>query len=238
MLTRSLAHFHLPEVFLEAVSLLSGLPESRGRICLHSISPIPCCGGIGYVVVVVVCCCVARGSLIIHQRLNLISIIIVLDIAQVQLNTSRNGATDFERLHQYQQTLKDDSTVSSQQNYIWKDMLTYDGDAAYDGSLQNYMYRQIQMKCFYLHNKDIQWKSRGSTVLEIRNGTSLASESSLTIAQEQKFTIREISAEWVYVTEPSKVSSLDIYKKILCALFFDQSSWLVGYSQFHTFIAA
>ncbi|GKA86631.1 hypothetical protein Tco_0808342 [Tanacetum coccineum] len=84
--------------------------------------------------------CVARGSLIIHQRLNLISIIIVLDIAQDQLNTSRNGATDFERLHQYQQTLKDDSIVSSQQNYIWKDVLTYDGDAAYDGSLQNYMY--------------------------------------------------------------------------------------------------
>ncbi|GJV98121.1 calmodulin-binding transcription activator 4-like protein isoform X2 [Tanacetum coccineum] len=64
----------------------------------------------------------------------------VLDIAQVQLNTSRNGATDFERLHQYQQTLKDDSTVSSQQNYIWKDVLSYDGDAAYDGSLQNFMY--------------------------------------------------------------------------------------------------
>ncbi|GJR31697.1 ankyrin repeat-containing protein [Tanacetum coccineum] len=38
-----------------------------------------------------------------------------------------------------------------------------------------------------------------------QNGTSLASESSLTIAQEQKFTIREISPEWVYVTEPSKV---------------------------------
>ncbi|GJX05581.1 ankyrin repeat-containing protein [Tanacetum coccineum] len=36
-------------------------------------------------------------------------------------------------------------------------------------------------------------------------GMSLASESSLTIAQEQKFTIREISPEWVYVTEPSKV---------------------------------
>ncbi|GKA82247.1 hypothetical protein Tco_0788995 [Tanacetum coccineum] len=43
----------------------------------------------------------------------------VLDIAQVQLNTSRNGATDFERLHQYQQTLKDDSTevlLSQQQS--------------------------------------------------------------------------------------------------------------------------
>ncbi|GKF88487.1 hypothetical protein Tco_0259364, partial [Tanacetum coccineum] len=35
-------------------------------------------------------------------------------------------------------------------------------------------------------------------------GTSLASESSLTIAQEQKFTIREISPKWVYVIEPSK----------------------------------
>ncbi|GJV34734.1 hypothetical protein Tco_1395134 [Tanacetum coccineum] len=54
MLTRSLAHFHFPEVFLKAVSLLSGLPESRGRICLHSTSPIPCSGGIGYVVVVLV----------------------------------------------------------------------------------------------------------------------------------------------------------------------------------------
>ncbi|GJY77412.1 ankyrin repeat-containing protein, partial [Tanacetum coccineum] len=142
-----------------------------------------------------------------------------LDIAQDQINTSRNGATHFERLHQYQQTLKDDSTVSSQQNYIWKDMLTYDGDAAYDGSLQNYM------KCFYLNNKEIQWKHHsGDTgtsndyhvnvtlqTVEIRvakrvewNGTSLASESSLTIAQEQKFTIREISPEWVYVIEPSK----------------------------------
>ncbi|GKC36828.1 ferrochelatase-2, chloroplastic-like protein [Tanacetum coccineum] len=37
----------MPEVSLEAVSLLSGLPESRGRICLHSTSPIPCSGGIG-----------------------------------------------------------------------------------------------------------------------------------------------------------------------------------------------
>ncbi|GKA11747.1 ankyrin repeat-containing protein [Tanacetum coccineum] len=34
----------------------------------------------------------------------------VLDIDQDQINTSRNGATHFERLHQYQQTLKDDST--------------------------------------------------------------------------------------------------------------------------------
>ncbi|GJZ19925.1 calmodulin-binding transcription activator 4-like protein isoform X2 [Tanacetum coccineum] len=104
------------------------------------------------------------------------------DIARDQLNTSRNGATDFERLHQYQQTLKDDSTVSSQQNYIWKDVLSYDGDAAYDGSLQNFMYPS-----------------------DTNIGTSLASDSSLTIAQEQTFTIREISPEWVYVTEPSKV---------------------------------
>ncbi|GKD18709.1 ankyrin repeat-containing protein, partial [Tanacetum coccineum] len=70
----------------------------------------------------------------------IISIMTALDIAQDQTNISRNGATDYARLYQYQQTLKADSTVSSQQNYIWKDMLTYDGDAANDGSLQNYMY--------------------------------------------------------------------------------------------------
>nr|GEX04938.1 putative cytochrome P450 [Tanacetum cinerariifolium] len=38
---------------LEAVSLLSGYPRSKDRICLHFTSPIPCSGGIGYVVVVV-----------------------------------------------------------------------------------------------------------------------------------------------------------------------------------------
>nr|GEW71481.1 hypothetical protein [Tanacetum cinerariifolium] len=42
-----ITHFHLPEVFLEAVYLLSKLPESRGRICLHSTYVIPCSGGIG-----------------------------------------------------------------------------------------------------------------------------------------------------------------------------------------------
>ncbi|KAI3497618.1 hypothetical protein L1887_33048 [Cichorium endivia] len=36
-------------------------------------------------------------------------------------------------------------------------------------------------------------------------GTPLASDSSLTIAQEQKFTIREISPDWGYATEPTKV---------------------------------
>ncbi|KAL8269131.1 hypothetical protein R6Q59_002929 [Mikania micrantha] len=36
-------------------------------------------------------------------------------------------------------------------------------------------------------------------------GTPLASDSSLTVAQEQKFSIREISPEWGYVTEPTKV---------------------------------
>ncbi|GJW84894.1 ankyrin repeat-containing protein [Tanacetum coccineum] len=54
-------------------------------------------------------------------------------------------------------------------------MLTYDGDAAYDGSLQNYMYTSdtnvsfysLNRKCFYLNNKEIQWKSRGNTILEI-----------------------------------------------------------------------
>ena len=45
---------HQPEVFLEAVSLPSGLSWGRGRICLHLTSPIPRPGGIGYVVVVVV----------------------------------------------------------------------------------------------------------------------------------------------------------------------------------------
>ncbi|GJY95209.1 hypothetical protein Tco_0511570 [Tanacetum coccineum] len=54
MLSSSLAHSRVPDVSLEAVSLLLGLPESRDRICLHSTSPIPCFGGIGYVVVVVV----------------------------------------------------------------------------------------------------------------------------------------------------------------------------------------
>lgn len=51
-------------------------------------------------------------------------------------------------------------------------------------------------------------------------GTPLASDSSLTIAQEQKFKIREISPEWVYATEPSKVSSLKLNKKIFCELLF------------------
>ena len=83
--------------------------------------------------------------LLFHYHLYWMSMIIVQDIAQDQINTSRNGATDFERLHQYQQTLKDDSTVSNQQNYIWKDMLIYDGDAAYDGSLQFYV--PIRYKC-------------------------------------------------------------------------------------------
>lgn len=47
------SHLHLPEVSLEAVSLHPGLSWGRGRICLHYTSPIPCPGGIGYVVVVV-----------------------------------------------------------------------------------------------------------------------------------------------------------------------------------------
>ncbi|KAJ9563960.1 hypothetical protein OSB04_009120 [Centaurea solstitialis] len=38
-----------------------------------------------------------------------------------------------------------------------------------------------------------------------QTGTPLASDSSLTIAQEQKFTIREISPEWGYATERTKV---------------------------------
>ena len=39
---------------MEAVSLFPGVSWGRGRTCLHSTSPIPCSGGIGYVVVVVV----------------------------------------------------------------------------------------------------------------------------------------------------------------------------------------
>lgn len=39
-------------------------------------------------------------------------------------------------------------------------------------------------------------------------GTLLATDSSLTIAQNQKFTIHEISPEWAYATEPTKVNSL------------------------------
>lgn len=38
-------------------------------------------------------------------------------------------------------------------------------------------------------------------------GTPLASDSSLTIAQEQKFSIREISPQWGYAAEPTKVNS-------------------------------
>ncbi|PWA58809.1 ethylene induced calmodulin binding protein [Artemisia annua] len=173
----------------------------------------------------------------------------VLDIAQDQLNTSQNGATDFERLHQYQQTLKDDPTVSNQQNLIWKDVLSYDGDAAYDGSLENYMYpsdtnepllsqqQSDPVEELRKHHSGDTGASYDSSILPsqeledstfptyipTRNmyqsdadmfstlfdqgqiGTPLASDSSLTIAQEQKFTIREICPEWVYATEPSKV---------------------------------
>nr|GEX95089.1 hypothetical protein [Tanacetum cinerariifolium] len=42
----SLAHFHLPEVFLEAVSLPSSLPKTRARICLHFTSPYPVSAGL------------------------------------------------------------------------------------------------------------------------------------------------------------------------------------------------
>ncbi|GKD48862.1 ankyrin repeat-containing protein, partial [Tanacetum coccineum] len=105
-------------------------------------------------------------------------------------------------------------------------MLTYDGDAAYDGSLQNYMYPSdtnlvifsgidlplidyvsccaSNRKCFYSSISTAKRQGIHQS-FNMRIGTSLASESSLTIAQEQKFTIREISPEWVYVTEPSKV---------------------------------
>lgn len=38
-----------------------------------------------------------------------------------------------------------------------------------------------------------------------QNGMPLESDSSLTIAQEQKFTIREIAPEWGYASEPTKV---------------------------------
>nr|GFB77304.1 vacuolar protein sorting-associated protein 26A [Tanacetum cinerariifolium] len=52
--TETLAKFELMDGApfrgpLEAVSLISGYPGSRGRICLHFTSPVPCSGGIGYV---------------------------------------------------------------------------------------------------------------------------------------------------------------------------------------------
>ncbi|KAI3795277.1 hypothetical protein L1987_37928 [Smallanthus sonchifolius] len=43
-------------------------------------------------------------------------------------------------------------------------------------------------------------------------GTPLASDSSLTIAQEQKFSIREISPQWGYATEPTKVLIIGTFK--------------------------
>lgn len=49
--------------------------------------------------------------------------------------------------------------------------------------------------------------------------TPLASDSSLTVSQEQKFTIREISPEWGYATEPTKVSPFEIDKKIFQSCF-------------------
>nr|GEX85362.1 retrovirus-related Pol polyprotein LINE-1 [Tanacetum cinerariifolium] len=47
---QSLCTRTLAEGPLEAVSLLSGYPGSRGRICLHFTSPTPCSDGIGHVV--------------------------------------------------------------------------------------------------------------------------------------------------------------------------------------------
>lgn len=43
-----------------------------------------------------------------------------------------------------------------------------------------------------------------------QTGTALASDSSLTIAQEQKFSIREISPQWGYATESTKVNLLTL----------------------------
>lgn len=44
-----------------------------------------------------------------------------------------------------------------------------------------------------------------------QNGMHLEPDSSLTIAQEQKFTIREISPEWGYASEATKVCVMEFY---------------------------
>lgn len=43
-----------------------------------------------------------------------------------------------------------------------------------------------------------------------QSGLPLESDSSLTIAEEQKFTIREIAPEWSYASERTKVYSLKV----------------------------
>lgn len=45
---------------------------------------------------------------------------------------------------------------------------------------------------------------------EGQNGLPLESDSSFTIAPEQKFTIREIAPEWGYSSEPTKVNLLKL----------------------------
>lgn len=65
------------------------------------------------------------------------STITVLDTAQEQLSTFRNSATDYGRLHQYQQLPNDEFTIPSQQTLIWKDLQKYNGNEACDGSIEN-----------------------------------------------------------------------------------------------------
>ncbi|KAI3720428.1 hypothetical protein L6452_21344 [Arctium lappa] len=172
-----------------------------------------------------------------------------LDKAQEQLSTPRDCATDHGRLHQYQQLTEDEFTIPSQQTLIWNDMQKYDGSAACDDLLENYVYPSDKNEVLSprprsdpveeqgkYHSGDTGASNDSSILLSqeredptfpsyipARNlyqsdpdlystvfdqgqtGTLLASGSSLTIAQEQKFTIRVISPEWGYATESTKV---------------------------------
>ncbi|KAK9050897.1 hypothetical protein SSX86_027522 [Deinandra increscens subsp. villosa] len=171
------------------------------------------------------------------------------DKAHDQLNTLCNCATDYGRLHQYHQPPPIELTTPSQQTLIWKDILNYDGNAACDGSLENYAYPsdknevllpQLQKDTMEdqgnHHSRDTGASNESSILLsqELEDssfpastrpnnmfqsdadlystlfdqgqiGTPLASDSSLTIGQEQKFSIREISPEWGYAYGPTKV---------------------------------
>lgn len=65
---------------------------------------------------------------------------IVVDNAQDQLNTLSKCTTDYERLHQYQQPPTVEFAIPSQQALNWNGTLEYDVNAAYDGSVENYLY--------------------------------------------------------------------------------------------------
>ncbi|XP_071705559.1 calmodulin-binding transcription activator 4-like [Rutidosis leptorrhynchoides] len=171
-----------------------------------------------------------------------------LDQAQLQLSTSIN-ATSYGSIHQFQQLPKDEFTVPSQQNLVWKDVLKYNENVTCDGSVENYIYPSDKREVvssrairdsieekgahhlgdtgapndsFVMPSQKLQ-DSRSSAYSHATNmyqsdvdlystlfdqgqiETPLASDSSLTVSQEQKFTIREISPEWGYATEPTKV---------------------------------